>query len=170
MTRTRRREETGAAMFVAILMLVLMGALGLAAMNTVSRDRQISGFQNRTRGAFYAAEAGAAQGRSLVRTIGDRNDTPPLAATFLGDVALYDRETQRPQFYGDPNFATPIRYTQDAGVAGGMNLGSKVKFVNTLWQINVTGQSANALAVAGTGRASTARLEVVEAKVLASGY
>lgn len=51
-----------------------------------------------------------------------------------------------------------------------MNLGSKVKFVNTLWQINVTGQSANALAVAGTGRASTARLEVVEAKVLASGY
>jgi hypothetical protein len=35
------------------------------------------------------------------------------------------------------------------------------KFVNTLWQINVQGQSPDG---------STNRIEVVETKVLASGY
>jgi hypothetical protein len=155
-------------MFVAVLMLVLMGALGLAAMETVNRDRQVAGFQNRNRAAFYAAEAGGAQGRALVRTVDSRTDTPVLAATFLGDAALYDRETQLPQFYGDPAFAPNfVRYANDGGVAGGMNLGSKTKFVNTLWQINVVGQSPNAL---GAGQGSTARLEVVETKILASGY
>ena len=62
-----RRRQGGAAMFVAVLMLVLMGWLGLAAMDTASRDQQLAGFRNRSRSAFYAAEAGAAAGRALVR-------------------------------------------------------------------------------------------------------
>ncbi len=168
--RIGRRRESGSAIFVAVLLLVLMGALGLAAMETVTRDRQIAGWQNRSRAAFYAAEAGAAQGRSLVRTVGSRGDTPALPATNLGDAALYDREAQLPQFFADPAFPTPIRWTQDGGVAGGMNLGSKTKYVNTLWQINVVGQSPNALGIGAASQGSTARLEVVETKVLASGY
>jgi hypothetical protein len=56
-------------------------------------------------------------------------------------------------------------------VAGGMNLQEGgTKFVNTLWQINVVGQSASALGGGFETRASTARVEVVETKVLASGY
>ena len=166
-----RRHESGSAMFIAVLMLVLMGALGIAAMETVTRDRQVAGFQNRSRSAFYAAEAGAAQGRSLVRTVGSRGDLPPLPATNLGGAALYDRETQLPQYYGDPAVPNPIRYVQDGGVAGGSNLAGKgAKFVNTMWQINVTGQSAGSTAIAGSARGSTARVEVVETKVLASGY
>jgi hypothetical protein len=164
------RRDVGSALFVAVMMLVLMGALGLAAMETMTRDRQVAGFQNRARSAFFAAEGGGAQGRSAVRTVGSRNDLPALAATDLGDAALYDREAQLPRFFGDAAFANPIRYVRDGGVAAGMNLGSKTKFVNTMWQINVVGQSPNAAGVLGAGRASTARLEIVETKVLASGY
>lgn len=166
-----RRRESGAAMFVAVLVLVLMGWLGIAAMDNATRDRQVAGFQSRSRAAFYAAEAGIAEGRSLVRSVGSRSQTPALAQTNLGDGALYDRETQLPQYYGDPAFGPNfIQYVADGGVAGGMNLGSKTKFVNTLWQINVVGQSPQATAVLGTGQGSTAALEVVEAKILASGY
>ena len=46
--RQRTRREGGAAMFVAVLMLVMMGALALAAMDTATRDRQVAGFQNRS--------------------------------------------------------------------------------------------------------------------------
>lgn len=172
--RPLRRREQGAAMFIAVLLLVLMGAMGLAAVEMAGRDRQAAGFQNRTRGAFYAAEAGAAHGRSLIRTVGSRADTPPLPQTNLGDLGagnLYDYETQLPQYYGDPAFADPIRYARDGSVAGGMNLQEGgTKFVNTLWQINVVGQSASALGGGFETRASTARVEVVETKVLASGY
>jgi hypothetical protein len=171
MVRSERRRESGSALFVAVLMLVLMGWLGLAGMDTASRDRQVAGFQNRSRAAFYAAEAGAAQGRALVRQVASRADTPVLAQSFLGDAALYDRETQLPQYYGDPAFAPNfVAYLDEGGVAGGMNLGAKTKFVNTMWRINVEGQSPGPLAAIGTSRASTARIEVVETKVLSSGY
>ena len=47
-------------------------------------------------------------------------------------------------------------------MAGGANLQMKgQKFVNTLWQINVQGQSPDG---------SSTRIEVVETKTLASGY
>jgi len=144
------------------MILALMGALGIMAFNTVLVDRQVAGFQNRARTAFYAAEAAASQGRSLVRTVGSRSDTPPLNPRTLGDAALYDREFAQPRYAGDPAFPTPIRYIADGRLAGGSNLQMKgQKFVNTLWQINVQGQSPDG---------STTRIEVVETKVLASGY
>ena len=155
-------HQEGAALFVAVLVLALMGALGIMAFNTVLVDRQVAGFQNRAKTSFYAAEAAAAEGRSLVRGVGSRSDTPALNPRGLGDAALYDRESALPRYSGDPAFPNPIRYIADSGLAGGVNLQIKgQKFVNTLWQINVQGQSPDG---------STTRVEVVETKVLASGY
>ena len=145
-----------------MLILALMGALGIMAFNTVLVDRQVAGFQNRARTAFYAAEAAAAEGRSLVRSVGSRSQTPNLNPRPLGDMALYDREFALPSYSGDPAFPNPIRYIGDGTMAGGANLQMRgQKFVNTLWQINVQGQSPDG---------STTRIEVVETKTLASGY
>jgi hypothetical protein len=162
MKRSDQRHQQGAALFVSVMILALMGALGIMAFNTVLVDRQVAGFQNRARTAFYAAEAAAAEGRSLVRTVGSRTDTPYLNPRALGDAALYDREFALPSYSGDPAFPNPIRYIGDGVMAGGANLQMKgQKFVNTLWQINVQGQSPDG---------STTRIEVVETKTLASGY
>jgi hypothetical protein len=159
---TERTHQEGAALFVSVMILALMGALGIMAFNTVLVDRQVAGFQNRAKTAFYAAEAGAADGRSLVRSIGSRSDTPNLNPRVLGGAALYDREFALPSYAGDPAFPNPIRYIGDSRLAGGANLQMRgQKFVNTLWQINVQGQSPDG---------STTRIEVVETKVLASGY
>lgn len=157
-----RPHQEGAALFVAVLILALMGALGIMAFNTVLVDRQVAGFQNRAKTAFYAAEAAASEGRSLVRSVGSRSETPVLNPRTLGDAGLYDRESALPSYAGDPAFANPIRYIGEGGMAGGANLQMKgQKFVNTRWQINVQGQSPDG---------STTRIEVVETKTLAAGY
>jgi hypothetical protein len=162
MQGSNRPHQEGAALFVSVLILALMGALGIMAFNTVLVDRQVAGFQNRAKTAFYAAEAAASEGRSLVRTVGSRTETPPLNPRALGDTGLYDREGALPSYSGDPAFPNPIRYIGDGRMAGGANLQMRgQKFVNTLWQINVQGQSPDG---------STTRIEVVETKTLASGY
>lgn len=163
-TRNRRREG-GAILIVAVVMLVLMGALGLAALETVTRDQQVAGFQKRATSAFYAAEAAAAQARNAVRTVGDRSDTPamptPSTPGTLSDTTTYPHGL--PTYYGDPAFADPIRYVRDGGIyANGGNLQLKgQKFVKTLWQINVVGNAPNG---------SSRRVEVMEIKILSAGY
>lgn len=168
MTRAgAERREAGSALFVAVMMLVLMGGLGLAALDTVARDRQVAGFQSRAKNAFYAADAASADARSRLRTVGSRSETPAFptqgAPQTLGDATLYDREANLPSYYGDPAFAAPIRYLRDGTPymnGGNLKVGGQ-KLVHTLWQANVVGESA-------AGDAT--RIELVETKILSSGY
>ncbi len=159
-TLSRRREE-GAALLVAVMMLVLMGVLGLAALDTVSQDRQVAGFQSRARAAFYAAEAGIVDGKNLVRTAGSRTVTPALGVSTLGDGATYPFGL--PSYQGDPDFANPVRYERDGppwAEGGDLRVG-KLKLVNTLWQVNVQGDTPDG---------AVARLEAMLSKLLAAGY
>lgn len=159
--RVPHRRERGAALLVAVLMLVLMGMIGLAALDTVTQDRQIAGFQNRARAAFYAAEAGLGTSKNLVRTAGERTDTPALAASQLGDAGTYPYG--QPSYLGDPDFADPIRYVRDGApwAQGGDLRVGKQRLVHTLWQANVQGQTPDG---------AMARLEAMLSKLLASGY
>jgi hypothetical protein len=157
-----RTHQEGAALFVSVLILALMGALGIMAFNTVLVDRQVAGFQNRAKTAFYAAEAAAAEARALVRDVDERTDQPTLNPRALGGAALYDREFALPSYSGDPAEPVPIRWVRDSPrPCGGMNYKTgKAGFRDTLWQINVQGQSPDG---------STARIEVMQTKCLASG-
>jgi hypothetical protein len=65
--RSRSRRESGAALLVAVLLLAMLGVIGLASMETVTRDRQVAGFQNRARVALYAADAGVAHAVGIIR-------------------------------------------------------------------------------------------------------
>lgn len=159
-------------MLLAVMMLVLMGLMGVAAMETAGEDQQIAGLSNRSRSAFYAAEAGAAHGRQLIRDASARTTTPVLPATFLGDAAMYARYQTQPQYFPDP--APPgggpaIQYIEDGGPAEGMNLANP-KYVNTIWRINVIGQSPENAGGVWEQRASTARVEVQETKIMSTGY
>ena len=50
-----------------LLLIAMLGVIGLASMETVTRDRQVAGFQNRARVALYAAEGGVAQAVGIIR-------------------------------------------------------------------------------------------------------
>lgn len=169
---SRRRQE-GAALFVAVMMLALMGALGIAAMSAVTRDREAAGYYNRNKSAFYAAEAAASRARRRIAFVEQRNDDPTqanfrpgvpdafptqAAPAALGDAALYDREPQLPVYYGDPAVAPFIDYVRDGmpyRQGGGLNWPPKYK--HTLWRINVVGESPDG---------SSARIEVMETRLL----
>lgn len=159
------RRERGSALFVTVIMLTLMGALGLAALDAMTRDQQVAGYQTRSRSAFYAAEAAASQARNLVRSVGSRGETPAFptgaAPTMLGQAVDY--QYGQPNYYGDPAFPNPIRWVRDGTIwanGGNLRLGGQ-KFVYTLWQINVEGQTADG---------ATSQVEVMQSKILSSGY
>lgn len=165
MAPRRTPGEAGSALLVTVMLLVLMGGLAMASLEIVSRDQQVAGFQNRSVTAFYAAEAGAARARSLVRTVTLRSDTPAFPDSDdpeeLGDSGTYAHG--QPAYLGDPDFANPIRYARDGQIyanGGNMRMGGQ-KFVKTLWQINVLGTAPGG---------SRSRVEVVETKVLSKGY
>jgi hypothetical protein len=145
----RRRGEGGSALFVAMMLLVLMGLIGFAALDTVTKDQQVAGFLNRKALALYAAEAGVAEALDTLSA----NGIPSVAATSLSDATTYPYG--QPSYQLDPTVpaADQIEYLGQ-GAAEGMNLavgGSGPTFVVNYYRVRVQG---NALG------GSVARLEV----------
>jgi Tfp pilus assembly protein PilX len=146
-----RRRESGSALFLAVMMLALMGFLGIAALDRVTRDEQVAGYQNRARTAMWAAEAGLARARQVVKTTDPIDNTtfPNFPATqgapeTVGDTALYDREGGAlPEYYGDPWIGQPpIRPAWDSGRLAGGNVQEGSQNLNKyLFWANVVGQS-----------------------------
>lgn len=168
--RQPRKHERGAALLVSILLLFLMTAIAMAAMDTVATDMQVAGFQKQSQGALYAAEAGAAHARQVVRGLASRAERPTYPADFpdeanpvqLGIAADYVNGIQ-PRYYADPDPAEPIEYIGEGSrCSEGCNitLGGQ-KFNHTKWKINVEGRSSEG---------ATKKIEVVATRLLAVGY
>lgn len=160
-TSHERRRESGSALLVSVMVLVLMGLVGLAALDSATRDRQTAGLQSRARSAFYAADAGFAAGLNLVRTADARTVKPAMAATSLGDSSTYAVYGGRPSYQGDPSAADPVAYVMDGGCAEGMSLQMPCQFVETLWRIQVQGTTAGG---------NLARVDASAKKVLDASY
>ena len=167
--RERRRRESGTALIVSILMLVLLTAMGIAALDTVSMDNEVAGYQKRAKAAFFAAEAGAATARQVVRNMGGRKELPVIGTDFPGSVLPTQLATAsdfvhgQPEYYADPAIAIPIKYIgEGAACTEGCDLNQGgIKYNHTRWQINVVGESAEG---------SSSRLEVVATRLLPVGY
>lgn len=171
---TAHRREQGVVMFITVLLLALMGGLGLAALDAAGRDRDAAGYYNRANSAFYAAEAGVAHARAIIRGVGSTSETPAFpteaAPQMLGDTGLYPHGAganaggnPQPVYFGDPTVANPIRSNGDSAgqYSEGMNLQSKgAKAQATLWTINVEGESPDG---------ARARIEAKEVKFLFGG-
>lgn len=63
-----RRRESGAALLVAILLLTAMTLIGFASLNTVMRDRQVTGATSMSQTALYGADAAIAASLERIRT------------------------------------------------------------------------------------------------------
>ena len=133
------RHEQGSALVIAVLMLLMMGLIGFAALGTVTRDLQVTGAQFRKKVAFFAGEAGIAESLQTMRIDG----APTVTTTTLSDGATYPYG--QPTYALDSSVATPIL---DLGIGGfpGMNLaigqdGAHL-FQMQMYRINVQGTSA----------------------------
>jgi len=83
--RSSRSEERGAALMVAVLLLSIMGLIGLASMDTVMRDRQVAGFQSRTRASLYPADAGVSWAQGIIFA-----QVQPLLPEGVGALYAFD--------------------------------------------------------------------------------
>jgi Tfp pilus assembly protein PilX len=165
-------------MFRTVLLLALMGGLGLAALDSASRDRDSAGYYGRETAAFFAADAGIAHARAIIKNdVDSPSDTPAFATEGApqsivggsgGGVVTPSGTTLPPAtYYGDPSVVDPIRLDEEGGsVPGvyseGMNLqmkNPKAKF--TLWKINVTGRGPDG---------ASSRIEAKEVKIFLEGY
>ena len=149
-----RRRESGAALFVAVLMLAMMGLVGLASLDTVMRDRQVAGFQSRARTALYAAEAGVAWGQGLIfqqvydnYTLGVSGllNFDPAFPTDVAPVHLGDGAVTNPSFFKDPDpaVAQAVDYIGkghdcDAWIMSD-EVGSGVEWREALFDVRVQG-------------------------------
>ena len=166
--RKDRRREDGSALLVAVLLLVFLGAIGLSAMETVSRDRQVAGYAKRTRIAFFAAEAGAHEGLNILRQTSTytRFSPPTLPTTNLGSTSDYPYGN-RPSFTGDAasSSCTPQRdicWVRSGPPPRGWGLGTGVGgWKMSYWNINSRGSGIS-------GGAS--RVEVSKRITECSGY
>ena len=149
------RREQGSALFVTMLLLVLMGLIGFAALETVTRDQQVAHFVGRKSSALYAAEAGIAQAIDTLQNDG----TPSVPTTSLADSSLYPYG--QPSYKLDPDAATPV---EDLGIAGvaGMNLAIGAggpTFIMKYFRVRVEGEAMGE---------STTKLEVAAGLMVGS--
>ena len=169
--RTQRRREQGVVMFLTVLLLALMGGLGLAALDSASRDRDSAGYYNREAAAFYAAEAGIAHARAIIRGVASTDELPAFPTEAApqsivggnGGVVVAASAQPPAVYYGDPDVPNPIRSDGDSAgqYSEGMNLQSKgAKAMATLWTINVMGNGPD-----GAG----SRIEAKEVKFIFGG-
>ena len=162
------RRETGSALIITMLILVLLGLIGLAALDTVTRDQQVAGFQNRESLAFYTAEAAVADAKERLRTgvfATNAQITFPTQATAvkLGDTTIFPNG--QPAYFGDPAAVggQAVLYqnagARDTSSGNSLNEGQQQWF-NTLWRIQVEGQTPDL---------ATSRLDVMATKSLPGG-
>jgi hypothetical protein len=161
-----RKRESGAALLVAVLLLAMLGVIGLASMETVTRDRQVAGFQNRARVALYAADAGVAHAVGIIRqqaqtlAPGGEAALEGFNPAFPGKsgVAMQALGSQFPApgspSYGmDPNASDPlnvaaaaqaIRYIGKGSPCPGWIMSggvSEVQWREAIWDIRVIGSA-----------------------------
>jgi hypothetical protein len=171
-TRIDRKGESGAALLVAVLLLAMLGVIGLASMETVTRDRQVAGFQNRARVALYAAEGGVAQAVGIIRrdaqalasggeaALKSFNPAfPGMGTTAVQTIGAQFPPPGSPTYGMDPNALNPnlltapaqaIRYIGKGAPCPGwiMSQGANdVHWHDAIWDIRVTGSAPGGGAV-----------------------
>jgi hypothetical protein len=154
--RRNHRREGGVALLIAMLMLIIFGAMAVASMDTVTRDRQIAGIHSQSHLAFQAAEAGVAAGLAALRNpatpwptsaAGLAAFSPALPSIALGTLSEYPHG--QPSYLQDPMAPQAIEYL---GVGGAcpewetsinvQNIGGgSLTVLETVFDIRVQGQT-----------------------------
>jgi Tfp pilus assembly protein PilX len=151
-----KRGERGSALLVTVMLLMMLGLVGLAALGTTTRDQQVAGFQNRKRMALYAADAGIAEALERLTT----TSVPSVSTLDLGDTTIFPYG--RPSYRPDPTTASPTKDLGNAPFPGmGLNLGQGglPTYQINYWRLRVQG-----LAPGGT----QAKVEAVSGSLAAN--
>ena len=134
----REPRRGGFALVLTVMLLLMLASLAFAGLETVQRDQQVAGHQNRSRMALHAADAGLAKAMETLELTG----TPSIPTTQLGDPALYPHG--RPSFEADTSDGPAVE-SLGAGGVNGFNLqptqNGAPQFQVEYWKIRVQGNA-----------------------------
>jgi Tfp pilus assembly protein PilX len=137
MTQSRKHQQ-GSALLIAMLVTVMMGIVGFAALEAVTRDQRVAGFLKRKKTAFFAAEAGVAAALHGLRV----NEDPTFAQSTVGDASWFQHGLPTYELDTDAGAAST---DLGLGALPGMNLqigqNNSPKFTIRYWEVNVKGEA-----------------------------
>jgi Tfp pilus assembly protein PilX len=137
MTQSRKRQQ-GSALLIAMLVMVMMGIVGFAALEAVTRDQRVSGFLKRKKTAFFAAEAGVSAALHALRV----NEDPTFAPATVGNASWFQQGL--PTYELDTS-AGAASTNLGTGAFPGMNMAiasdNSAKFKIRYWEVNVKGEA-----------------------------
>lgn len=153
---SNRKRETGAALLLAVLLTVLVGMIGLYAMQTASMNSQLSGNQIRKAASVYAADAAVSHAMSVIRGLGSAGMSSMAVNPATGCI-MNSKTVVKPKDgkFGDPSSYAGVpqpTYGLDGEVCYigdtpepcesemSMEVGA-VPLRRALWLINATGTS-----------------------------
>jgi len=138
MMRHSRRRQQGSALLVVMLVMVMMGLIGFAALEAVTRDQRVAGFTKRKKIAFFAAEAGVSAALYALRT----TEQPDFAPATIGDSSWFTHGL--PTYELDTSGGASST-NLGVGALPGMNMqigqNNAPKFTIRYWEVNVKGEA-----------------------------
>ena len=138
MSRLRQHRQQGTALLIVMLVMVLMGIVGFAALEAVTRDQRVAGYLKRKKVAFFAAEAGVAASVHALRI----NEDPTIDPGTVGDATAFPLGLPT---YSMDTTSGPAAADLGAGPFPGMmlNLGAnnKPKFSMRYWESHIKGEA-----------------------------
>jgi hypothetical protein len=136
----QRRRDSGYALIVSVVLLLVMTLMAVSALDIVGRDQQVAGYDSRKSMSLYAAEAGLAE---VMRSL-EATGTPDLVPTDYGDSSLYPHG--HPHYELDPTTTDPIEDLGTMGIEGQTaNIGGS-SYQLHVYRVRVQGTAPGAVA------------------------
>ena len=138
MMRHSRRRQQGSALLIVMLVMAMMGIIGFAALEAVTRDQRVAGFTKRKKTAFFAAEAGVSEALYALRT----KEDPTFAAGTVGNSSWFAQGL--PTYSMDSSGGAASKDLGPVAIPGmNMQLGQNgsPKFTLRIYEVNVKGEA-----------------------------
>ena len=135
--RHSRRRQQGSTLLIVMLVMAMMGIIGFAALEAVTRDQRVAGFLKRKKTAFFAAEAGVSTALHALRV----NENPTFSQGTVGTTSWFAYGL--PTYSLDTSSGTGMK-DLGPGAFPGMNLqivSTVPKFTIRYWEVNVKGEA-----------------------------
>jgi hypothetical protein len=136
--RHSRKRQQGSALLIVMLVMAMMGIIGFAALEAVTRDQRVAGFMKRKKTAFFAAEAGVSAGLHALRV----NEDPTFAQATVGHSSWF---AQGLPTYELDTSGGAASTNLGIGAFPGMNMqigqNNMPKFAIRYWEVNVKGEA-----------------------------
>ena len=151
------KEESGAALIMAIMMLVLLTVIGLSALNNTDLELSIAGNEKAHKITYYAADAGNELSKELIeQSIEERGWKNEAGTTkTIGQITIRNKDFWlNDDLDPDPAVDSPSSINMDADLPFGIGSGHTYLRIGTNGMLSSGGAVQMAAGYEGMGKSA----------------